>query len=161
MDFFEIRNKIFQTDTNIVFLSEFSMSTQNLTKSKITELIPKSLSKMYLMYIHRKNVQRTTAHLSFIQIIKSTWIQFVFIICAMTILYFLRHGELGRRLEITLAYMDVMIAVIGGGNLRYRDKFEKIFYFWVHFLLMRLALIIFFLQHWLPMFQNVWIHLKN
>lgn len=36
----KIRNKLFEIDSNMVFLDEFSISKQNATKSNITELIP-------------------------------------------------------------------------------------------------------------------------
>lgn len=52
----------------------------------------------------------------------SIWIQTVFICCATIMLYFLRRGDL------ISALIDVLSGVIGGGNLRYRNKLEKIFF---------------------------------
>lgn len=76
------------------------------------------------MFIHDKYAHGSPVRLSGAQIFEAIWIQILFVIFATIMLYFLRRGDLMGDVELITAYMDVMIAVTGGGNLRYRDKFE-------------------------------------
>lgn len=61
------------------------------------------------------------------------WIQILFIVCATIMLYFLRCGDLIRRVELISTFIDVMTAVTGGRNLIYRDKLEKMFFGFLFF----------------------------
>lgn len=80
------------------------------------------------MFVHGMNDSPSVLRLDILKVFQATWIQIVFITCAMIMLYFIRRGDLMRRVEFISVYIDVMIAVTAGGNLRYRDKFEKIFF---------------------------------
>lgn len=91
------------------------------------------MSKLYLMFIHAKNDPRVVNHLNLLKVLGLIWIQIIFVIFATTMLYFLRSGDQMRRVQLISTYIDVMIAVTGGGNLRYRDKFEKIFFGFLFF----------------------------
>lgn len=121
------RNESFEKDVNILFIDEWSVSNFNASNQTITALYTVvSILKAQIMFIHRKNDESNA--LTFLKIIETAWIQIVFILCAMIMLCFLRRGDLNRRVDIALVYIDVMIAVTGGGNLRYRNKIEKIFF---------------------------------
>lgn len=87
---------------------------------------------MRLLFVYEKSHQPMEP-LNVWAIFGTIWIQIVFICCATIMLYFLRRGELMRRIEFISTFIDVMTAVTGGGNLRYRDKLEKIFFGFLFF----------------------------
>lgn len=80
------------------------------------------------MFVHGKNNSFFALRFDILKVFQTIWIQILFITCAMIMLYFIRRGDLMRPVDLISVYIDVMIAMIGGGVLRYRDKFEKIFF---------------------------------
>lgn len=113
---------------NVLFISENSIPNGNLTKVGIAKLSPDTTSKVFLSIAIGKDFPRHTNHLNIWTILIGAWIHILFIIFATIMLYFLRRGDLMHRSRITAAFVDVIIMVTGGGNIRFRDKLEKIFF---------------------------------
>lgn len=125
---FHFRKELFEHDSNILYTTQNLILNRNSLKSDITAICSVWPSKVYIMFVHGKNDSLFTLRFDILKVFRTIWIQMVFISCAMIMLYFLRRGDLMRPVDLISVYIDVMIAVIGGGVLRYRDKFEKIFF---------------------------------
>lgn len=123
------RKQSFERTGNVFFISSRFASNRNSTKeSMVTPLYSSSISKVVLIIIRDTATLSTTARLEISEIFKRAWIHIVFMTFAVIMLFFLRLGNLMLENNFTMAYVDVMAVVTGGGTIRYRDKLEKIFF---------------------------------
>lgn len=99
----------------------------------VTQLYPNSISNVRLVIIRDRSSLSTAARLDIFEFFKRAWIHIVFMTCAIIMLYFLRLGDQMLEDNFTLAYIDVMAVITGGGSIRYRDKLEKIFFGFLFF----------------------------
>lgn len=94
----------------------------------MTGLYPDSISKMYLIVVRNKDSLQSITELNISTIFKRASFHIMFMIFGTIMLYFLRRGELMLEDNFTLAYVDMVTVITGGGTIRYRDKLEKIFF---------------------------------
>lgn len=113
---------------NVLFINDYSIPKGNSTKFSVAQLSPQTTSKVFLTIAIGEDYPPLTVRLNIWTILLSGWVHILFITFATIMLYFLRRGDLMRRSYITEAFIDVMMTVTGGGNLRLRDKLEKIFF---------------------------------
>lgn len=113
---------------NIFYLSQLD---QWFDKSKLphSKCLNRPLGvKTFLIFVYGVDFTRQNIFRHFFILLAGTWIYIALIVWAMTILFFLRRGELHRVDVFTSAYMDITIALTGAANLRYGNHLEKIFF---------------------------------
>lgn len=113
---------------NVLITNHISILNRNFTNSNVIALYPQSILKSHIIVLRRKDSFRPILQLNILATINRAWYHIGFMICGMIMLYFLRRGDLMLQNNFTSAYIDVVIAIFGGGNLRYRNKLEKIFF---------------------------------
>lgn len=128
MAHFLSRNDLFEHNANILFTDEFSIQNQNSTKLDIKPITFNSIERVYIVFVYGIDLNRSLTNLNILNMFARAGFHVFFTACATIMLYFLRRGDFLRRNSLISDYVDVMIAVIGGGNLRYRNKLEKIFF---------------------------------
>lgn len=126
--FVHFSNKFRENNSNILFTDGYSVETLNSKKQNIAALPPVLISNIQAMVIKDQHFAHSVTYLNVLKIFGTIWIQIMFIILATTMLYFLRIGDLMRRVGLLSTYIDVLIVITGGGNLRYHNKLEKIFF---------------------------------
>lgn len=124
-NFSDFRNQTFEGDANVVFTE---IPTLKSKKINITALVPNVQSQICVAILRHKRSIHSITKLNFLEIFKRAWIHILFMILAIILLYFLRRGDIMLEDNFTLAYVNLMTVITGGGTIRYRDKLEKIFF---------------------------------
>lgn len=104
-----------------------SYYNRNPLNKTVKRLYPITATKVYLVFIYGKDFSISNARRDFFRILGSAWFYITFIALLMLYLFLMRHGELFQRIDYFSIYMDVMIALTGGGTLRYRNDMKKCF----------------------------------
>lgn len=102
------------------------MPSNNVKKSSLYPYDSKNLAVIFIYGVdfqRRMNISVTpnSTRLLIILII-------IFMSSAAIILFFIRRNIENRRNEIIGTFIDILVAFIGGGNLRMQHKFERCFF---------------------------------
>lgn len=126
--FFHFRKKLYDRDTNVLCIDDFSAARWDSTNTNITKISTVAIKKAYVMFVHAKGTQRSLVRLNIFNIFDKIWIYILSIIFASIILYLRRCGDLAIQNDLISDYVDVIVGIVGGGRLNYRDELEKIFF---------------------------------
>lgn len=85
-------------------------------------------TKLFLEFIYGDDFNRSNAPQIFLMILTNAMIFCLLIIVSIVVLCFIRRKANLPKDGFISAFFDVLIAVIGGGNLQYRHKLESAFF---------------------------------
>lgn len=92
--------------------------------TKLISILTPFKRKLYILSMLMDDFPRTKQRQNFFNIMKNSAFILLFVLLSISILYFVRRQT--RRVDISTVYLDVMMTTVGGGNLRFFDKWDKI-----------------------------------
>lgn len=127
--YFCCRNESIQQSANILYLSEYDHTNDESKLSNFIFLNNHYRQKLFLIFVYGDDYPLVKTRRNFLQIFVGARIFIILIGLAMVFFLFLiRHGDMTRKDTFISVYMDIIIGITNGSNLRYENHLEKIFF---------------------------------